>query len=207
MPPKNTLPSKQVVKKDTKKAPLASAEFSDPVYETLSKRIGEVCDRTSKKKLVKRGKKTTKNKGKKAVPQDSESPPKGPKRKNPIISPPHTTSGYPHLEAHSRHVVPWITPSDLRPLMNLGALPQTRGPELLYVELAQNYPHPHSYHYHHSIVENIKSWFLAQTWAANLHDVNVVTLWCNSSNVVVPVEERLGVKAIFTLMVSRSMRS
>ncbi|KAF3663601.1 hypothetical protein FXO38_10547 [Capsicum annuum] len=90
MPPKNVSSFKQVVKKDAKQALMTSTKFSDFKYEILSESSGEVYDRTFKKKVAQRGKVIANDKGKKVVPQDSESPPKGPQKKNPTTSPPYT---------------------------------------------------------------------------------------------------------------------
>ncbi|KAF3628968.1 hypothetical protein FXO37_29137 [Capsicum annuum] len=89
MPPKNVSPSKQAAKKNTKQVPAASAKLSDSEYETSSTINSEVYKRTITKKDAQKEKVAEKSKEKKVVPQESDSPPKNPRRKNPTTSPPH----------------------------------------------------------------------------------------------------------------------
>lgn len=77
MPPKNASSNKTVAKKGKKPAPVESKETSTFEYESLFESSGEKNDGTSTTKAVKKGKELVKDKGKKVVPQECKSPPRG----------------------------------------------------------------------------------------------------------------------------------
>lgn len=91
MPPKNASLSKQVTKKSTKPVPVANLESNSFEFKASTKSSSEFYDDSIRGKVVQKGKAVEKAKGKKKVPQESESLAKGPRRKNSMVSPPHTS--------------------------------------------------------------------------------------------------------------------
>lgn len=76
-------------KKGNKQAPLESEEVSSK-SKTISESNEEEYIETLSKKSAQKGKVPAKSKGKRAVPQDSHIPLKGPQRKNVNVTTPHT---------------------------------------------------------------------------------------------------------------------
>lgn len=74
----------------TKNATTASAESNNFEFEVSTVSSGELYDDITIEKAVEKGKSTEKVKGKKVVPQESDSSLKGPWRKNTTTSPLHT---------------------------------------------------------------------------------------------------------------------
>ncbi|KAF3648906.1 putative serine/threonine-protein kinase TOR-like isoform X1 [Capsicum annuum] len=88
---KETSSSKTCAKKVNKQALVESVESNESEYDTISKSSRKEYDGTSTKKAAKKGKAQAKANGKKVNTQESDSPPhKGSRRKNMIVSLPHT---------------------------------------------------------------------------------------------------------------------
>ncbi|XP_047268773.1 uncharacterized protein LOC124898803 [Capsicum annuum] len=89
VPLKNASSFKTMAKEGNKQKPIESEETSASISWTKSS--GEEYTGTSSKKYSQKAKAIAKAKGKKVIPQDSDTPPsKGPRGKNATISPPYT---------------------------------------------------------------------------------------------------------------------
>lgn len=74
----------------TKKATVVSAESNNSKFEVSTDRNGDLYEDITIGKTAQKGKTAEKVKGKKMVPQESDLPSKGLRRKNPTTFLPHT---------------------------------------------------------------------------------------------------------------------